>query len=42
MGPVCAYDTLVIEMIAKPALPVMVQWYSLQVTCNALFVWIDA
>jgi hypothetical protein len=25
MGPVCAFDTLVIEMTAKPALPVMVQ-----------------
>jgi hypothetical protein len=25
MGPVCAYDMLIIETIAKPALPVMVR-----------------
>jgi len=25
IGPVCVYDTLVIEMIAKPALPKLVQ-----------------
>lgn len=42
MGPVCAYDALVIEMIAKPALPEMVQRYSLQAMCNALRVWINA
>ena len=35
-GLMCACDTLVIEMIAKPALPKMVQWYSLQAMCNAL------
>jgi len=29
MGPVCAYDTPIIETIAKPALPAMVRWYSL-------------
>jgi len=35
IGPACVCDTPVIEMIAKPALPVMVRWYSLQATCNA-------
>ena len=25
IGPICVYDTLVIEMIAKPALPI---WFS--------------
>ena len=32
----CVRDAPVIEMIAKPALPNMVWWYSLQTMCNAL------
>ena len=41
MGPVCAYDTLVIEMIAKPVLPI---WFS-DTVCKrreSVRVWIDA